>query len=67
MEVGRRADAEAALAKTQGGPKVEERLDVIADDLTSNPEAGWSQVFTPPVVGRSGSASVWPSSSKSPA
>ena len=33
--------------KTQGGPKVEERLDVIADDLTSNPEAGWSKVFVP--------------------
>ena len=33
--------------KTQGGPKVEERLDVIADDLTANPEAGWSKVFAP--------------------
>ena len=33
--------------KTQGGPKVEERLDAIADDLASNPEAGWSKVFAP--------------------
>jgi len=47
MKVGRRADARSALVKTQGGPKVEERLDAIADDLTSNPEAGWSQVFAP--------------------
>ena len=47
MKVGRRADARTALVKTQGGPKVEERLDVIADDLTSNPEAGWSEVFAP--------------------
>ena len=47
MKMGRRADARKSLVKTQGGPKVEERLDVIADDLTSNPEAGWSKVFVP--------------------
>ena len=47
MKVGRRDDARTALVKTQGGPKVEERLDAIADDLTSNPEAGWSKVFAP--------------------
>src|SRR5580765_4145265 len=47
MKVGRRGEARKALVKTQGGPKVEERLDTIADDLTSKPEAGWSQVFAP--------------------
>jgi len=47
MKMGRRADARKSLVKTQGGPKIEERLDVIADDLTSNPEAGWSKVFVP--------------------
>jgi sugar porter (SP) family MFS transporter len=47
MKMGRRADARTALVKTQGGPKVEERLDVIADDLSSNPEAGWREVFAP--------------------
>ena len=45
MKVGRRADAQTALVKTQGGPKVEERLDAIADDLTSNPEAGMVEGF----------------------
>jgi sugar porter (SP) family MFS transporter len=49
MRMGRRSDARTALVKTQGGPKVEERLDAIADDLTSNPEAGWSQVFAPSI------------------
>src|SRR6185436_4047006 len=39
MKVGRRADARTALVKTQGGPKVEERLDAVATDLASNPEA----------------------------
>lgn len=47
MKVGRRADARHSLAKTQGGAKVEERLDVIRDDLAANPEAGWSEVFAP--------------------
>jgi sugar porter (SP) family MFS transporter len=47
MKVRRRDEARAALVKTQGGPKVEERLDAIEDDLTSRPEAGWRDVFAP--------------------
>ncbi len=49
MKMGRRPDAQEALVKTQGGPKVEERLDVIANDLAANPEAGWSKVFAPAI------------------
>ena len=49
MKMGRRPDAQKALVKTQGGPKIEERLDVIANDLATNPEAGWSKVFAPAI------------------
>jgi sugar porter (SP) family MFS transporter len=47
MKVGRRDDARSALVKTQGGPKVEQRLDVIEKDLATRPEAGWREVFAP--------------------
>jgi sugar porter (SP) family MFS transporter len=47
MKVGRRDDARKALVKTQGGPKIEERLDVIENDLAGQPEAAWRDVFAP--------------------
>jgi sugar porter (SP) family MFS transporter len=47
MKMRRRPEAEAALVKTQGGPKIEERLDAVENDLASNPEGGWGDVFAP--------------------
>jgi hypothetical protein len=47
MKVQRRADARVALVKTQGGPKVDERLDAIVDDHAANTEARWKDVFAP--------------------
>lgn len=47
MKMGRRSDAKASLTKTQGGPDVDRRLDLIQRDLEGTTDAKWREVFAP--------------------
>jgi sugar porter (SP) family MFS transporter len=49
MKMGRRDEAKAALAKTQGGADIDGRLDVVQADLAATTEARWKDVFAPAI------------------
>src|SRR5262245_36945572 len=47
VKAGRRKEAEASLAKVQGGADVSGRIETVARDLASTTEAKWHDVFAP--------------------
>ena len=49
VKVGRRDDAKASLAKTQGGADVGGRIDAIERDASSTTQAAWKDVFMPAI------------------